>query len=43
MSFLPPEQTDDFVDVSDVIRDTRFHRWHHAERLMHPSQVVYEV
>ena len=30
----------DLLDSPDVIRNPRFHRWRHAERLMHTTEVV---
>jgi hypothetical protein len=37
---LGTEQSDDFVNAPDVIRNARFHCWRHAKRLMHPAEVV---
>ncbi len=39
-----PKEADDFLDAPDVIRESRFHRWRHAERLMHAGEgVIHEV
>jgi hypothetical protein len=37
---LLPEKCDDFIDAPNVIADTSFHRWRHAQRLMHASEIV---
>ena len=34
------EQSDDFNEAPYMRRDTRFHRWRHAEGLMHAAEVV---
>jgi hypothetical protein len=34
------QEADDFLDAREVIRQPRFHRWTHAERLMRASHVL---
>lgn len=35
-----PKQPDDFFHRPHVIRNACFHRWRHAERLMHAGEIV---
>ena len=34
------DERNQVFDIPNVVSDSSFHRWSHAERLMHPNEVV---
>src|ERR1039457_2263484 len=43
LDFLGVEQRDHFFDAPNVVADTRFHRWRHAQGFMYTTKIIVHV